>query len=334
MKVAVIGVGYWGPNLIRNFFAADEIDAIVAFGLDEDRLAKMRKSFHGIETASDYSQIIERPDIDIVVIATPVSTHHKIAKKALAAGKHVFIEKPMTSTAAEAEELIDLAEKKNLKLFVDHTFIYTGAVRKMKEIITSGRLGDIYYFDSVRINLGLFQHDVNVIWDLAPHDLSIADFLLEKKPLAVSAVGSCHVGNGLEDIAYLTLSYENNLIAHFHVNWLAPVKIRKTLIGGTKSMIVYDDTEASEKIKIYDKGIDVTTREGVYDTLVQYRTGDMLSPKLDQTEALAAGTRHFIDCILNGKTPITDGHAGLNVVRVLEASGESIKNGGRLVELA
>lgn len=333
MKVAVIGAGYWGPNLIRNFYAADEVDAVVACDLDEDRLAKMRKSFHGIETASDYTQIIERPDIDIVVIATPVSTHHEIAKKALTAGKHVFIEKPMTATAAEAEELIDLAENKNLKLFVDHTFIYTGAVRKMKEIITSGRLGDIYYFDSVRINLGLFQHDVNVIWDLAPHDLSIADFLLEKKPLAVSAVGSCHVGNGLEDIAYLTLSYENNLIAHFHVNWLAPVKIRKTLIGGTKSMIVYDDTEASEKIKVYDKGIDVTTREGVYDTLVQYRTGDMLSPKLDQTEALAAGTRHFIDCILNNKSPLTDGHAGLNVVRVLEASGESIKNGGRLINL-
>ena len=333
MKVAVIGTGYWGPNLIRNFFAADEIDAVVACDLDEVRLAKMQKQFHGIETASDYSAVIERSDIDIVVIATPVSKHHEIAKKALLAGKHVWIEKPMTVSATEAEELIELAEQKNVKLFVDHTFIYTGAVRKMKEIVTSGRLGDIYYFDSVRINLGLFQHDVNVIWDLAPHDLSIADFLLEKQPLAVSAIGACHVGNGLEDIAYLTLQYENNLIAHFHVNWLAPVKIRKTLIGGTKSMIVYDDTDPSEKIKVYDKGIDVTSREGVYDTLVQYRTGDMLSPKLDQTEALAAATRHFVDCILNDKTPLTDGLAGLNVVRVLEASGESIKNGGRLIEL-
>jgi predicted dehydrogenase len=333
MKVAVIGTGYWGPNLIRNFFAADEIDAVVACDLDEARLAKMQKQFHGIETGSDYSQVIERPDIDIVVIATPVSKHYEIAKEALNAGKHVWIEKPMTVSTAEAEELIEIAEKKNVKLFVDHTFIYTGAVRKMKEIVTSGRLGDIYYFDSVRINLGLFQHDVNVIWDLAPHDLSIADFLLEKQPIAVSAIGSCHVGNGLEDIAYLTLSYENNLIAHFHVNWLAPVKIRKTLIGGTRSMIVYDDTDPSEKIKVYDKGIDVATREGVYDTLVQYRTGDMLSPKLDQTEALAAATRHFIDCILNDKTPLTDGHAGLNVVRVLEASGESIRNGGRLIEL-
>ena len=311
----------------------DEIEQVVACDLDEDRLAKMRKLFHGIETSADHDQVIERPDIDIVVIATPVSTHHAIAKKALLAGKHCFIEKPMTSSVAEAEELIEIAEREKLKLFVDHTFIYTGAVRKMKEIITSGRLGEIYYFDSVRINLGLFQHDVNVIWDLAPHDLSIMDYLLEKKALAVSATGTCHVGNGLEDIAYITLEFENNLIAHFHVNWLAPMKIRKTLIGGTKSMIIYDDTETSEKVKIYDKGIDVTTREGVYNTLVQYRTGDMLSPKLDQEEALSVGTRHFVDCIINDTQPLTDGQAGLNVVRILEASAISIKDRGRLIEL-
>lgn len=333
MKVAVIGAGYWGPNLIRNFLSLDEVEMVIACDRDEDRLAKMRKSFYGIETSTDYETIIGQADVDIIVIATPVSTHHEIAKRALTAGKHVFIEKPMTSSVAEAEELISLAEQKNLKLFVDHTFIYTGAVRKMKEIITSGRLGELYYFDSVRINLGLFQHDVNVIWDLAPHDLSIMDYLLQQQPKAVSAIGSCHVGNDLEDIAYLTLEFENNLLAHFHVNWLAPVKIRKTLIGGTKSMIVYDDTEASEKIKIYDKGIDVTTREGVYDTLVQYRTGDMLSPKLDQEEALAVGTRHFIDCILNDKKPLTDGAAGLNVVRILEASTVSMRDRGRLIEI-
>ncbi len=332
MKVVVIGAGYWGPNLIRNFLSLDEVESVAACDKDDERLAKMRKQFYGIETSADHKEVISRSDIDIVVIATPVSTHHEIAKLALENGKHVFIEKPMTASVAEAEELIELAEKKNLKLFVDHTFIYTGAVQKMKEVITSGRLGEIYYFDSVRVNLGLFQHDVNVIWDLAPHDLSICDYLLDQQPKAVSAVGSCHVGNDLEDIAYLTLEFENNLIAHFHVNWLAPMKIRKTLIGGTKSMIVYDDNETSEKVKIYDKGIDVTTREGVYDTLVQYRTGDMLSPKLDQTEALAAGTRHFIDCVLNNKTPLTDGRAGLNVVRILEASGESIKNGGKLIE--
>ena len=334
MKVAVIGTGYWGPNLIRNFLAADHVEGVVACDRDAERLAKMGKMFHGIETSENYEEVIVRPDIDVVVIATPVSTHHSIAKAALLAGKHCFIEKPMTASVAEAEELIEIADRKKLKLFVDHTFIYTGAVRKMKEVITSGRLGEIYYFDSVRVNLGLFQHDVNVIWDLAPHDLSICDYLLAQPPIAVSAIGSCHVGNNLEDIAYLTLEFENNLIAHFHVNWLAPMKIRKTLIGGTKSMIVYDDNETSEKIKIYDKGIDVTTREGVYDTLVQYRTGDMLSPKLDQTEALAAGTRHFIDCVMNGETPLTDGHAGLNVVRILEASGVSIKNRGRAVELS
>jgi predicted dehydrogenase len=333
MKVAVIGAGYWGPNLIRNFLALDDVESVVACDVDEGRLAKMRKSFYGIETSSDANSVIDRPNIDVVVVATPVSGHYQIAKRALSAGKHCFIEKPMTSSVAEAEELIELAEQKGLTLMIDHTFIYTGAVRKMKEVIDSGRLGEIYYFDSVRVNLGLFQHDVNVVWDLAPHDLSIMDHLLGQKPVAVSAIGSCHVGNELQDIAYLTLEFENNLLAHFHVNWLAPTKIRQTLIGGTKSMIVYDDIETSEKVKIYDKGIDVTTLEGVYDTLVQYRTGDMLSPKLDQEEALSVGTRHFVDCVLNGKKPLTDGVAGLNVVRVLEASTASMLDRGRLIEL-
>jgi predicted dehydrogenase len=333
MKAAVVGTGYWGPNLIRNLLSSDEIESVVACDPDQECLGKMRKMFHGIETLSDYNEAIRRSDIDVVAIATPVSTHYEIAKAAMNAGKHCFIEKPMTSSTDEAEELIELAAQKNLTLFVDHTFIYTGAVRKMKEIVTSGRLGEIYYFDSVRVNLGLFQHDVNVIWDLAPHDLSIMDYLLDEKPVAVSAIGTCHVGNDLEDIAYLTLEFKNNLIAHFHVNWLAPMKIRKTLIGGTKSMIVYDDTEASEKVKIYDKGIDVTTREGVYQTLVQYRTGDMISPKLDQEEALAVGTRHFLDCVINNKIPITNGNAGLNVVRVLEASALSVKDRGRRIEL-
>ena len=333
MKVAVIGAGYWGPNLIRNFASLDEVEGVIACDRDSNRLAKMRKMFPGIETCSDENDAILNPEVAAVAIATPVSTHFDIARRAIEAGKHCFIEKPMTASVAEGEELIELATKKQVTLFVDHTFVYTGAVRKMKEIIVSGRLGDIYYFDSVRINLDLFQHDVNVIWDLAPHDLSIMDYLLSEKPVAVSANGSCHIGNELEDIAYLTLEFNDNLIAHFHVNWLAPMKIRKTLIGGTKSMIIYDDTETSEKVKVYDKGIDVTSREGVYNTLVQYRTGDMLSPKLDQEEALAVATRHFLDCVINNKTPITDGRAGLNVVRVLEASAVSVKNRGRLVEL-
>jgi len=333
MKAAVVGAGYWGPNLIRNFLAHDEIESVVACDVDENRRNTMRRSFFGIETASDAAEVIDRSDIDIVVISTPVSTHFDLTKRALEQGKHCFIEKPMTSSVSEAEQLIELADRMNAKLFVDHTFIYTGAVQKMKEMIASGRLGEVYYFDSVRVNLGLFQHDVNVIWDLAPHDLSIADYLLDKRPVSLSAVGKCHVGNGLEDIAYLTLEYENSLIAHFHVNWLAPMKIRRTLIGGTRSMIVYDDTEASEKVKVYDKGIDVTTRESVYDTLVQYRTGDMLSPKLDQTEALTTATEHFIDCIVSDKTPITDGHAGLNVIRILEASARSVNNHGQAIEL-
>jgi predicted dehydrogenase len=333
MKVAVIGVGYWGPNLIRNFLSLDEVENVIACDHDASQLGKIARKFPGIETTSNYADVINRTDIEIVAIATPVSTHFEIAKRALLAGKHCWIEKPMTASVAEAEELNEIAEKNNLKIFVDHTFIYTGAVRKMKEIITSGRLGEIYYFDSVRVNLGLFQHDVNVIWDLAPHDLSIMDYLLERKPLAVSAIGSCHVGNGLEDIAYLTLEFENNLIAHFHVNWLAPVKIRKTLIGGTKSMIVFDDMETSEKIKIYDKGIEINNREGVYETLVQYRTGDMLSPKIDQTEALALGTRDFVDSVINDRKPLTDGVAGLNVVRILEASTLSIQKRGQLIEI-
>jgi len=333
MKVAIIGTGYWGPNLIRNFAALDQVEGVIACDRDADRLGKMRKMFHGIATCSDENEAISNKEVGAVAIATPVATHFELAKKVIKSGRHCFLEKPMTASVAEAEELIDLAAKHNVTLFVDHTFVYTGAVRKMKEIIDSGRLGDIYYFDSVRVNLGLFQHDVNVIWDLAPHDLSIMDYLLDERPASVSAIGSCHVGNDLEDIAYLTLEFSNNLIAHFHVNWLAPMKIRKTLIGGTRSMIIYDDTETSEKVKIYDKGIDVTSREGVYNTLVQYRTGDMLSPKLDQEEALAVATRHFLDCAINGKEPLTGGEAGLNVVRILEASGVSVKNRGRLVEL-
>jgi len=332
MKVAVIGVGYWGPNLIRNFLSLDEVENVIACDRDESQLAKIRKRFNGIETASDYEEVIKRDDVEVVAISTPVSSHFEITKKSLLAGKHCWIEKPMTESVVEAEELIELAKENNLKLFVDHTFIYTGAVRKMKEIITSGRLGELYYFDSVRVNLGLFQHGVNVIWDLAPHDISIMDYLLEERPLAVSAVGSCHV-NGLEDIAYLTLRFENNLLAHLHVNWLAPVKVRKTLIGGTKSMIVFDDMEPSEKVKVYDRGIEVTNREGIYETLVQYRTGDMLSPKISQDEALTVAVRHFIDCIIHDKVPLTDGIAGLNVVRILEASTRSIKNQGKFVEI-
>jgi predicted dehydrogenase len=333
MKIAIVGLGYWGPNLIRNFSSVEQIQTVIGCDKDKARLEKIKRRFPEVEITDSYDDILKRDDIEAVAIATPVSTHHPLAKKALDAGKHCFIEKPMTGTVQESEDLINLAEKRGLKIMVDHTFIYTGAVRKMKELITSGTLGDLYYFDSVRVNLGLFQHDVNVVWDLAPHDLSIMDYLIEHRPVSVSAVGSCHVGNGLENIAYLTVNFDNDIIAHFHVNWLAPVKIRKTLIGGTKSMIVYDDMEASEKVKIYDKGIEVGTREGIYETLVQYRTGDMSAPKLDQTEALTLEAQHFVDCILNNKTPVTDGVSGLNVVRILEASEKSIKQQGKIISL-
>ena len=333
MKVAVIGVGYWGPNLIRNFLSHNKIKKAVACDFDENLLEKIRSRFYGIETETDYEKVLQRSDVQIVAIATPVSTHFEIARKSLLAGKHCWIEKPITESAAEAEELIALAKEKKLKLFVDHTFIYTGAVRKMKEVVSSGRLGDLYYFDSVRVNLGIFQHDVNVVWDLAPHDLSIMDYLIQKRPLAVSAVGSCHVGNDLADIAYITLQFENDFIGHLNVNWLSPVKVRRILIGGTKSMLVFDDMENSDKLKIYNTGIEVKNREGIYETLVQYRTGDMISPKLDQTEALAVATEHFIDCVLTGKTPITDGNSGLNVVRILEATSASINNNGNFIAI-
>ncbi len=333
MKVAVIGLGYWGPNLVRNFLGTDGIDGVIGCDKDAQRLTNIKRRFPETELSDDYPDILRRDDVEIVAIATPVSSHFSLAKAALEAGKHCWVEKPFTATVAQAETLINLAEKKGLKIMVDHTFIYTGAVRKIKDLIDKGVLGDLYYFDSVRINLGLFQHDVNVVWDLAPHDLSIMDYLIEKRPVSVSAVGSCHIGNRLENIAYLTVNFDNDIIAHFHVNWLAPVKIRTVMIGGTKSMILYDDMENSEKVKVYDKGVEVKTKEGVYQTLVQYRMGDMYAPKLDQTEALTIATQHFVDCIRENKVPITDGVAGLNVVRILEAADSSIKQQGKIIPL-
>ncbi|NTV45299.1 MAG: Gfo/Idh/MocA family oxidoreductase [Chlorobiales bacterium] len=333
MKIAVVGLGYWGPNLVRNFLAAPNVKAVIGCDKDPSRLEKIKHKLPEAELTDSYESVLKRDDITAVVIATPVFSHYPLAKLALEAGKHCFVEKPFTSSVAQAEELINLAEKKGLKIMVDHTFVYTGAVKKMREIIEKGELGEIYYFDSVRVNLGLFQHDVNVLWDLAPHDISIMNYLLDKKPVSVSAIGSDHVGKGIEDIAYMTVNFDNSMIAHFHVNWLAPVKIRKTLIGGSKSMVVYDDMEASEKVKIYDKGIEVKTKEGVYETLVQYRTGDMRAPKLDLTEALTIEASHFVDCILNNKTPITDGRAGLDVVRILEASEQSIKQNGKIIHI-
>ncbi len=334
LRVGVIGVGYWGPNIIRNFDANKETEMVICCDLKQERLNFIKSKHPAIKTTTDYRDIINDPQIDAVAICTPVFTHYDLAKAALLAGKHVFLEKPMTSNSAQAAELVELAAKHNRTLMLDHTFIYTGAVQTIKRILDQGELGEIYYFDSVRINLGLFQHDVNVIWDLAPHDISIMDFLLQLKPESVVATGADHLGKGLEDVAYLTIYYPNNIIAHIHANWLSPVKIRQTLIAGTKKMIVWDDNVQMEKIKVYDAGIIVNrTTDEIYDTLIQYRTGDMWAPKVPMTEALSTEVSHFVECIKTGKTPLTDGVAGLNVVRMLEASDKSIKMRGKEIKL-
>ncbi len=334
IKAGVIGVGYWGPNLIRNFSENQEFDMFSCADIKEERLKMIKQKYPNLSVTKNYKEILNDPQINAVAICTPVYSHYEIAKDALKAGKHVLIEKPMTSTSDQAMELVELAEKANLTLMVDHTFIYTGAVQLIKQIVEHGEIGDLYYFDSVRINLGLFQHDINVIWDLAPHDISIMDHVINKPPEAVVATGVDHIGNGLEDVAYLTIYYPDNVIAHIHANWLSPVKIRQTLIAGKKKMVVWDDNQSIEKIKIYDTGIEVNKTDAeIYDTLIQYRTGDMYAPKVPNKEALADEVNHFADCIMNSKTPITDGNAGLNVVKILEASEKSIKARGKEIKL-
>jgi predicted dehydrogenase len=283
----------------------------------------MGRRYPAAQTTTDYQALLADSKLDAIAIVTPVATHFQIARAALVAGKHLLVEKPLTATEREAEELINLAESNQRTLMVDHTFVYTGAVRKMKEIVASGELGDLLYFDSVRINLGLFQKDINVLWDLAPHDLSIMDYLIDREPLAVSAIGSCHIERGIENIAYL-----------IHFNWLAPVKIRRTLIAGSRKMILYDDIEPTEKVRVYDKGVTTNRvgadREADYQTLVSYRTGDVWAPKLDSAEALRYVVAEFLDSIRASRPPLTDGQAGLRVVRVLAAAQESIKNGGQV----
>ena len=333
INIAVIGYGYWGPNLVRNFQEAGNTRVVACCDRSPERLRQLKAKHPSIETFSEYDDVLKNPQIDAVVISTPVATHYDFARKAFENGKHVLVEKPVTASVSEAEKLVEMAEKRGLTFMVDHTFIYTGAVRKMKEIIDQGSLGDLYYFDSVRINLGLIQRDVNVLWDLAPHDLAILDHLVMEKPVSVCATGACHVGNGLENVAYLTVYFASGFLAHFHNNWLSPVKIRTMLIGGSKKTIHYDDMEISEKIKVYDRGVDVSTPEGVRDVLVSYRLGDMWAPRLDTSEALRLVAAEFAECIESGRTPVTDGISGLNVVKILEASEMSIKHRGREVKL-
>jgi predicted dehydrogenase len=335
--VAVIGYGYWGPNLVRNFVETPDARLIYVCDLRMERLAAVQSRYPAVEITDDIEKVLRDPRVDAIAIATPVSAHYMLAMKALMAGKHVFVEKPMASTSEEARRMVDEAARRGLVLAVDHTFIHTGAVRKMRELVETG-LGDMYYYDSVRVNLGLFQHDVSVIWDLAVHDLSIMDYVLREKPVAVSATGMSHVAGEPANIAYLNLFFDSKLIAHIHVNWLAPVKVRRTLVGGSSKMIVYDDLEPSEKIKVYDKGITLNGNpqkngEKIHQMLVGYRTGDMYAPQLDMTEALGSELRQFIECITNGGTPTADGNAGLRVVRILEAATESLAQRGRVIEL-
>ena len=333
IRLGIIGYGYWGPNLARNFMELPESSVLHIADLDPARLARAKARWPAAKVSTDWREMLRDPNVDAVAIATPVSTHYELAREVLDSGRHVLIEKPMTATVDEADRLVEQAARLQKVLMVDQTFLYAGAVRKIKEIVDRQELGEIYYFDSVRVNLGLFQKDVNVLWDLAAHDISIMLHLLGLVPTGVSALGAAHFRDGGEDIAYLTALFDGRCIAHFHVNWLAPVKVRMTLIGGSRRMIVYDDTLTSEKVKIYDKGVSVDSREDLYNILVQYRSGDMHAPKLDQTEPLQIGCLHFLDCIRTGRPPLSDGRLGREVVRVLEAAQTSLRSGGRVVLL-
>jgi predicted dehydrogenase len=332
IRVGVIGYGYWGPNIVRNLSALDRCEVLSVCDRNVKALKRAQKTYPGVHLTTDFNEVLESSQTDAVAIVTPVWTHFDLAKRALENGKHVFVEKPFTATSAQAIELIELADRRNLRIMVDHTFLFSGAVRKIRELVDDGTLGPLYYFDSTRVNLGLFQHDVSVVWDLAPHDLSIMDHLIGQQPEAVVATGGNHFSD-LADMAFITVYFPGNITAHINVNWLSPVKVRMTLIGGRDKMLVWNDLEPDEKIKVYDKGVKITNGQSVYDLLVSYRSGDVWSPKVDATEALTVELGYFIDCILEGKTPSNDGIAGLRVVRLLEAAEQSLKDRGRVVAL-
>jgi predicted dehydrogenase len=334
INIGIIGYGYWGPNLVRNFAETPGARVAAVADLDGEKLAIVNRRFPSVTTTTDYRELLRDPDIDAIAVATPVGTHFELGMAALQAGKHLWLEKPMTESVRQARQLVDEAESRQLVLLVDHTFIYTGAVAKMAELIKSSELGRIYYYDSIRVNLGLFQRDVSVISDLAVHDFSILDHLLAEHPVAVSASGTNHFPGTPENLAYVTLFYESGTIAHANVSWLAPVKVRQILVGGSKRMITYDDLEPSEKIKVYDKGVEFTDDpQKIQEMRVGYRTGDMWAPKLAVTEALGVEGLHFVDCIENGKVPKTDGHLGLRVVELIEAANKSMRSKGETVYL-
>jgi predicted dehydrogenase len=332
VRFGVIGYGYWGPNIVRNLGSLPDACLVGLCDKDKNALSRASQTYPGLHVSSDPNELISSPLTDAIAVITPVWTHYELAKAALENGKHVFVEKPFTSTVEQAEELVELADRRNLKIMVDHTFLFTGAVRKIRQLIDDGTLGNLYYYDSTRVNLGLFQHDVNVIWDLGPHDISIMNFLIDVTPEAISATGQKHL-NGHEDVAFITVYFPGQLIAHINVNWLSPVKVRTTRIGGEKKMLVWNDLDTDEKLKVYDKGVDIRSREDVYELLVSYRSGDMWAPQLGQPEALKVELQSFVDSITQNKPIINDGRAGLQVIRMLAAASHSVAKKGDLVYL-
>ena len=333
IRIGVIGYGYWGPNIVRNFHSHETSEVVLVCDQSAKCQERLHKAHPSIAFTKDANDILKSPDIDAVAVVTPVWTHYELAKAALENGKHIFVEKPFTCSVRQAEELVELADRKSLKIMVDHTFLFTGAVKKIRQMVDAGELGDLYYYDSLRVNLGLFQHDVNVVWDLAPHDLAIMDHVIKERAEAVVATGEKHL-NGVEDIAFITVYFPKRIIAHINVNWLSPVKVRTTLIGGEKKMLVWNDLEADEKIKIYDKGVSMSTNpSNLHQLLVSYRSGDMWAPQVEQIEALRAETGYFLKCIQENQTPFNDGINGLRVVRLLEAAEKSVRQRGELVTL-
>jgi predicted dehydrogenase len=333
IKVGVIGYGYWGPNVARNFNLPGISQVIAIADKSEKSQKRAAEAFPNVKIVGDAQEILSNTEIDVVAVVTPVWTHFELAKAALNHGKHVFVEKPFTASVAQAEELIELAARKRLQIMVDHTFLFTGAVRKIRQLVDEGTLGNLFYYDSMRVNLGLFQHDINVIWDLAPHDLSIMDHVIQKEPEAIVATGEKHLNN-LVDIAFLTIYFPGNVVAHINVNWLSPVKVRTTLIGGEKKMLVWNDLEPDEKLRVYDRGVYCADPKGLRSLFVSYRSGDMWAPKIEQTEALTRELEYFYECIAQQKQPFNDGAAGWRIVRMIEAAADSLKRRGETVNLS
>lgn len=332
IRVGVLGYGYWGPHIVRNFHSHEQSEVVLVCDKSSKAGDRLRKVYPAIPFTTDENEILRSTLVDAVCVITPVATHYPLAKRALENGKHVFVEKPFTCNSAQAEELIELADRKNLKIMVDHTFLFTGAVKKIRQLVDEGELGRLFYYDSLRVNLGLFQHDVSVIWDLAPHDLSIMDHIIRQRPEGVVAAAEKHL-NEVEDIAFISIYFPDRIIAHINVNWLSPVKVRTTLIGGEKKMLLWNDLVSDEKIKVYDKGVTLSDGKGLHQLLVSYRSGEMWSPQVEQVEALTEESSYFLKCIMGNTKPFNDGVNGLRIVRILEAADKSIRNRGEAVAL-